>query len=106
MPWEDLKPMFRPETVHMGIMKADADKCTHCGLCLRNCPFSAWEMVYGQIERVSSTAISQASWLPEEGKKAISQWVEACKTGRENYKNNVDAGFDKLAELLGSGARA
>jgi len=44
MPWEDLEPMFRPQTVHMGVMKADPEKCTSCGLCILNCPFRAWEM--------------------------------------------------------------
>ncbi|MBU2547523.1 MAG: nitroreductase family protein, partial [Proteobacteria bacterium] len=41
--YEELKPMFRPTGVHMGIMTADPDKCTQCGLCLQNCPFRAWE---------------------------------------------------------------
>ncbi len=44
MAWEDVKPILRPEGVHMGIMKVDKDKCTSCGLCIQNCPFSAWEM--------------------------------------------------------------
>ena len=43
MTWEELEPMFRPTTVHMGVMKADPEKCTQCGLCLENCPFRAWE---------------------------------------------------------------
>lgn len=44
MPWEDLKPMFRPETVHMGVVTVDREKCTKCGLCVENCPFRAWEL--------------------------------------------------------------
>jgi nitroreductase/NAD-dependent dihydropyrimidine dehydrogenase PreA subunit len=46
MPWEDLKPMFRPEpgTVHMGVMKLEREKCTKCGLCIQNCPFRVWEV--------------------------------------------------------------
>ncbi len=43
MPWEDLKPIFRPETVHMGVMELERDKCTKCGLCIKNCPLQAWE---------------------------------------------------------------
>ena len=44
MAWDDVKNILRPEGVHMGVMKADADKCTQCGLCIENCPFSVWEM--------------------------------------------------------------
>jgi alkylation response protein AidB-like acyl-CoA dehydrogenase/nitroreductase/Fe-S-cluster-containing hydrogenase component 2 len=46
MTWEEFRPMVRPEpgTVHMGVMKVDASKCTSCGLCILNCPFRCWEM--------------------------------------------------------------
>ena len=44
MAWEDVKPILRPEGVHMGVMKVDKEKCTGCGLCIQNCPFSVWEM--------------------------------------------------------------
>ena len=52
MAWEDVKPILRPEGVHMGIMKVDKDKCTSCGLCLQNCPFGAWEMDEGEAPRL------------------------------------------------------
>lgn len=42
--FEDLKPMLRPEGVHFGIMKIDAEKCTKCGLCVQNCPFKCMEL--------------------------------------------------------------
>ena len=52
--WEEFKPIVRPEpgTVHMGVMKADPEKCTHCGLCLQNCPFQAWEMDEDEVPRM------------------------------------------------------
>jgi len=42
--WEELKSMFRPSGVHMGVMKCDIESCTQCGLCVENCPFKAWEL--------------------------------------------------------------
>lgn len=51
MPWEDLEPMFRPTGVHMGVMKADPDKCTGCEMCILNCPFRAWEMGDNNVPR-------------------------------------------------------
>ncbi len=52
--WEDIEPIMRPEpgTVHMGVMKVDAEKCTHCGLCIQNCPFRAWEMGEDDVPRM------------------------------------------------------
>lgn len=51
MPWEDVKSVFRPETVHMGVMAVDAEECTKCGLCIQNCPFKAWETGPDDIPR-------------------------------------------------------
>ena len=33
--------------------------------------FSAMDMVYEQNEKMIDTFVSQANWMPEEGKKAI-----------------------------------
>jgi alkylation response protein AidB-like acyl-CoA dehydrogenase/nitroreductase/NAD-dependent dihydropyrimidine dehydrogenase PreA subunit len=52
--WEELEPMFRPEGVHMGVMKADAEKCTQCGLCLENCPFRAWELDEAEVPQMKA----------------------------------------------------
>jgi nitroreductase/NAD-dependent dihydropyrimidine dehydrogenase PreA subunit len=54
MTWEALEPMFRPSGVHMGVMKADAEKCTQCGLCLENCPFRAWELDENEIPKMKA----------------------------------------------------
>ena len=51
MTWEELEPMFRPTGVHMGVMEVDAEKCTHCGLCLENCPFRAWELDENEVPK-------------------------------------------------------
>jgi len=43
MAWEDVEPVFRPKNVHMGMMKIDREACNQCGLCIKNCPFQAFE---------------------------------------------------------------
>jgi len=43
--------MFRPETVHMGKVVIDAEKCNKCGLCVENCPFRALETDENKIPR-------------------------------------------------------
>ncbi len=44
MAWEDVQHIFRPKTVHMGVMKLDKEACNKCMLCVQNCPFQAWEV--------------------------------------------------------------
>ena len=49
MSWEKFEPVLRPDMskVHMGVMRVDQSKCNKCGLCLKNCPFRAWELDEG-----------------------------------------------------------
>jgi nitroreductase/ferredoxin len=44
MEWDELKPMFRPSGIHVGVLEVDVKKCNHCGICVQSCPFDAWEM--------------------------------------------------------------
>lgn len=43
MSWESVQAVFRPQTVHMGVLEVDRETCSKCGLCIKNCPFRAWE---------------------------------------------------------------
>jgi gas vesicle protein len=58
--------------------------------------FNAMVMLQEQTERMSNTLIEQATWLPEEGKKAITEWVSAYKKGRETFKTSVEDSFKKV----------
>lgn len=57
-------------------------------------------MVQDQNETLATSMLNQASWLPEEGKKAIREWVDAFTKGREEYKKTVDEAFKKVEEYL------
>jgi nitroreductase/ferredoxin len=50
--FEELKPIVRPEGVHVGVMKVDSDKCTNCGLCIENCPFKCLEMDENEVPKM------------------------------------------------------
>ncbi len=58
--------------------------------------FSALVVLQEQTERVAKTVISQATWLPEDGQKAITDWVEAYKNGREQFKATIDESFARV----------
>ncbi|MDM8555375.1 hypothetical protein QUF75_11640 [Desulfococcaceae bacterium HSG7] len=62
--------------------------------------FNAMIMLQEQTERMSSQLLDQAAWLPEDGKKAISDWVSAYKTGRDDFKKSVDDSFKKVTEFF------
>jgi hypothetical protein len=62
--------------------------------------FNAMVMLQEQMDKVSGIALQQASWLPEEGVKAINEWTESYKKGREEFRSAVDTNFAKVEEFF------
>lgn len=58
--------------------------------------FNAMNMVYEQNEKMLDTFLSQATWMPENGKKAITDWMQAYKKGCEDFKKMVDESYQKV----------
>jgi len=65
-----------------------------------NSTFNAMTMLQEQSERVAGTLLEQASWLPEEGKKAINDWAVSYKKGRDEFKKNVDKSYTKVEDFF------
>ena len=65
-----------------------------------NNTFNAFVMLQDQAESLSNTLLAQATWLPQEGKKAIEELVKNCKTGRETFKKTVDESFKKVEDFF------
>ena len=62
--------------------------------------YNAMVMLQDQTESVANTMLKQVAWLPEEGSKAINDWVDAFKKGREKYKTSVEDAFQKTEDFL------
>jgi polyhydroxyalkanoate synthesis regulator phasin len=62
--------------------------------------FNAMVMLQDQAERMAHTLLEQATWMPEEGRKAVREWVAAYKNGREEFKKNVDQSFKKVEDFF------
>ena len=58
--------------------------------------FQTIATIQEQTEAMTNKVIAQATWLPEEGRKAIDEWLATYKKGRENFKKMVDDAFDKV----------
>ena len=65
-----------------------------------NNTFNAFVMLQDQAESMSNTLLTQATGLPQEGKKAIEELVKNCKTGRETFKKTVDESFKKVEDFF------
>jgi division protein CdvB (Snf7/Vps24/ESCRT-III family) len=62
--------------------------------------FTAVTMLQDQTERMVNTMIEQATWLPEESRRAIDEMVGTYKKGRADFKGVIDENFVKLADLV------
>lgn len=62
--------------------------------------FNANAMLQEQFERMADTVLNEAKWLPAEARQTIENWVEAYKTGRDNFKKNVDVSYRKIQEVV------
>lgn len=65
-----------------------------------NNTFQAMILLQDQFERIAQTAVDQANWLPAEGRTAIENWVEAYKTGRDNFKSYVEDSYKKVEKYF------
>ncbi len=66
--------------------------------------FNAMTMASEQNEKIVGNFLQQATWLPEEGRKAIENWIQTYKKGCEDFKKQVDDNYQKVEEFFaGSG---
>jgi hypothetical protein len=65
-----------------------------------NNAFDAVALVQNQFEKAAYAALDQTNWLPAEGRKAIETWTEAFKAGRQNFKQQMDNGFEQAEKLF------
>lgn len=66
--------------------------------------FSSWygamSILQEQAALTVDTMLIQASWIPDEGRRAILSWVSACKNEGERYKAYVEESFSGLEKYL------
>jgi polyhydroxyalkanoate synthesis regulator phasin len=65
--------------------------------------FNAMVMLQEQAERVGNTILDQATWLPEEGRKAVQDWVDSFKKGRSDFKSMIDENYQRVEGYFSEG---
>ena len=58
--------------------------------------FSAMSLVYEQNQKLLETFLGQAAWIPEEGKKALEDWMASYQKGCEELKHMVDNNYAQV----------
>ncbi len=68
--------------------------------------FNAMLTIQEQNEKMFHTFLEQATWIPEEGKKLIQEWVNAYKKGCEDFKKVADDNYKKVVEFFSSASKS
>ena len=64
--------------------------------------FKAMTMVLEQNEKMVNTMLDQAAWMPEDGKKAIKDWIATYQKGCDDFKKVVDDSYAKVESFFSS----
>ena len=59
-------------------------------------------MLQEQTEKMTGEFLERSTGLPEEGKKAIRQWIDAYQQGCGNFKKHVDEAYKRVEAFLES----
>lgn len=62
--------------------------------------FNAMVILQDQMEKVMNFYLEQNKLLPDEGKKAIIEWMTAFKRAREDFKKSVDENYKKVESFF------
>ena len=62
--------------------------------------FNAMTLLQEQAERMASMFLGQTQEIPEEGRKAVNEWVKAYKKGREDFRKSTDDSFKKAEDFF------
>jgi hypothetical protein len=64
--------------------------------------FNAMVLVQEQGEKMTQALFEQASWLPEESRRLVDQWLAMGKKGRDDLKSALDDNYDAVRDLYAS----
>ena len=62
--------------------------------------FEAMAVLQDQTEKMVTAMIEQNSLMPEEGKKAVADWIKSYKKGRNDIKVAADESFKKVESFF------
>jgi hypothetical protein len=62
--------------------------------------FKAMNLAQDQGEKMLNALLDQATWLPEDGRKTIAEWMKTYKKGVDDFKKAVDEQYKKVDDFF------
>jgi hypothetical protein len=60
-------------------------------------------LLQDQSQRFTSGLLDKSVWMPEEGKKAINDWMKSYKKSFEGMKAASDEGYKMMSKIFSNG---
>jgi polyhydroxyalkanoate synthesis regulator phasin len=67
--------------------------------------YNAMSMLQEQSQKMVEMYLDQTQGFPEEGKKAVQEWIKAYKKGSQDFKSAVDESFKKVEDFFAEAAK-
>ena len=64
--------------------------------------YNAMDMLRKQNEKMTNSFLDQATWLPEEGKRVVNEWIQLYKKGCDDFKKAADQNYMNVEKLFSS----
>ena len=62
--------------------------------------FKSMALLQDQTENFVFRFLEKATWIPDDGKKAMNEWLSTYKKGRETFKDYTDESYKKATDYL------
>lgn len=62
--------------------------------------YDSMTLLQKHTENYTNSVVKKMSWIPDEGKSMIDQWMAACKKNVRDSRNQVEAGYTKIKEMI------
>jgi len=64
--------------------------------------FKVMTMLQDQTENYVFRFLERATWIPQENRKVINEWLDTYKNGRESFKTYTDESYKKAMDYFTS----
>ncbi len=62
--------------------------------------YNTMAMFREQNEKMTTYLLDQATWMPEEGRKAINEWMKSYKKGCEDFKKIIEQNYQNVEKCF------
>jgi hypothetical protein len=68
--------------------------------------YNAMTMLQEQSQKMLEMYLDQTQGFPEEGKRAVQDWIKSYKKGSQDFKAAVDESFKKVEDFFAEAAKS